>query len=754
MTPDIAGFADLIGEVAKPAAPTKLSLEELQAVVPSPLREKRRWCGFFASKAPRNLRTGNFARVNEPSTWGTYEEACAYYQKHQARPDAGIGFVTGDGIGALDFDDARDPDTGEAREWARPTIEAAMAATYTEVSPSGRGYRCLVSDVDGMIEYHEGKPPSSPKLRQFVRLTGWRQGPVGELAPLPEELRAPIDRRDTTAPAEPAADAPVDLAVVESALEKLDPDTSYKEWLEVGFALHHGLGPQGLEVWDRWSASDGSTKYRHGECAERWKSFKGRGISIDSLFYLARKAGWRDPRDPAPEQEFTRNDELAVAVAPMLLGALPAREEAGPLSELTHAGILFRYDPKKKITKVDKTALNVERALAYLYEDHLELDTRAGAIVLDGRRLEDGTERNALSAGLVRFLDWDADPAPHTLRAGLLGAATRRGFDPVVRYLDRLQAWDATPRFLELARAMGAAGEGKDLEYTADLLARWCMGAVRRAREPGCQFDTALVLHGAQGLKKSGVLRALAEVVPNPATPLFQRASARIKDKDGRMALQGPWVVELAELTQIRTAEQEFVRAFVDERHDWYRPPYGEVFASRPRRIALAGTSNETEFLSDTAGNRRWWPVRVERRIDLEWVVENRDRLWAEASTRAARGEAHWYEETPGWLLQRHEAAQEEGALEEAVEDTVERQGEEWRARGYFRLADVRFSLPSELLRGNQLDRAIGGKLRRMGFVKERQRVGDGPSKVWRRPEWPTPKATARALPPFLQEGD
>jgi len=68
-------------------------------------------------------------------------------------------------------------------------------------------------------------------------------------------------------------------------------ELSYQQWLGIGMALKE----EGylLEDWDCWSKAD--KRYRRGECARKWASFRGAAtpVTAGTIVKLARQNGWR-----------------------------------------------------------------------------------------------------------------------------------------------------------------------------------------------------------------------------------------------------------------------------------------------------------------------------------------------------------------------------------------------------------------------------------------------------------------------------
>jgi hypothetical protein len=82
------------------------------------------------------------ARSDDPSTWGTYEEAIAAVTASKAD---GVGFMLKDSeVAAADLDHVRDAQTGELVGWARVLCtEADRLGLYREVTVSGCGLRFI-----------------------------------------------------------------------------------------------------------------------------------------------------------------------------------------------------------------------------------------------------------------------------------------------------------------------------------------------------------------------------------------------------------------------------------------------------------------------------------------------------------------------------------------------------------------------------------------------------------------------------------
>jgi predicted P-loop ATPase len=224
------------------------------------------------------------------------------------------------------------------------------------------------------------------------------------------------------------------------------------------------------------------------------------------------------------------------------------------------------------------------------------------------------------------------DPGRSHIFDACVQLCLQNSFDPVVSYLDRLE-WDGVERVGEwLCTYLGA----RDTKLNRAVGTIALVAQVRRARDPGCKFDQIIVLEGPEGVMKSTALLTLAG---GPDFFSDQTILGR-GDKEQQELLRGVWLYEIADLSNIRRAEIEEVKAFASRTHDRARPAYGRTRIDLARRVVIWATTNNRQYLKSQTGNRRFWPIEVAvaRPIDIDSLTRDRDQLLAEAAHLEAAG--------------------------------------------------------------------------------------------------------------------
>lgn len=245
----------------------------------------------------------------------------------------------------------------------------------------------------------------------------------------------------------------------------------------------------------------------------------------------------------------------------------------------------------------------------------------------------------------------------------LVAIAHRNPFDRVRDYLISLK-WDGELRLDEWLTIYLGAELGD--HYTSVIGAAWLISAVARTFQPGCKADHMLVLEGPQGSLKSTSLEILAGKEYYAEVPLD------VGSKDSVLALHGPWIIEWSELAGMGRREAEQVKSFLSRPVDRIRTPYGRLPKNMQRHCVIAGTTNDSQYLSDSTGNRRYWPVKVGT-IDLNELANDRDQLWAEAVQRYRDGAKWWLDITDERMAQDVQKERlEVDAWETPISDSLE----------------------------------------------------------------------------------
>lgn len=192
-----------------------------------------------------------------------------------------------------------------------PEVEAMVAGTYAEYSPSGNGVHAIVLDNltgnNKSLATREQFGLEAFSTKGFVTFTGnvleitELTGSENVIAQAGKELTDLVRLRfgdpadafqQTAGNQEPLGVSP---EVIQEALDVLDTEMHYDHWLMVGMAIHHETGGEGFEIWDEWSQK--SSKYSTREYGQaRWDSFgrnPNRQITIRSLIQLANQCGAR-----------------------------------------------------------------------------------------------------------------------------------------------------------------------------------------------------------------------------------------------------------------------------------------------------------------------------------------------------------------------------------------------------------------------------------------------------------------------------
>lgn len=273
---------------------------------------------------------------------------------------------------------------------------------------------------------------------------------------------------------------------------------------------------------------------------------------------------------------------------------------------------------------------------SYYYDAFKERPIVSGDLpwIKHGRRQSD-VWADSDDAGLRNFLEREYRiGSAAKIRDAVEIAMLDRTHHPVREYLGGL-SWDGVKRLDTLfIDYLGA----EDSAYTRAVTRASLIGAAARIMSPGCKHDHTLVLVGPQGCRKSTTLAKLGR-------EWFSDSLYTLSGKDAYEQIQGFWIIEMAEMAAAKKSEIEQIKQFVSKRIDSFRAAYARRVQDHPRQCAFFGSTNDSTFIKDHTGGRRFWPVVVTeagRELADGLTSEIVDQVWAEALEAYNSGEK-WY---------------------------------------------------------------------------------------------------------------
>lgn len=310
---------------------------------------------------------------------------------------------------------------------------------------------------------------------------------------------------------------------------------------------------------------------------------------------------------------------------------------------------------------------------------------------------------------------WQFQPKRNDLYDAVIILAAKNPFHPIKDYLKSLR-WDGVERIDYWLRDYMRARDA-DADYLREVSRKVLVAMIARIFQPGIKFDHMLILKGKQGIKKSTALNILA------GTKYYTSAILEAGNKDTILKMMSKWVIEFGELSTFNKDIQK-LKNFMTTVCDRDRLPFAHLAQDFPRKCIFIGTTNQDDFLNDASGDRRYWPVAVEK-VDTERLEADRDQLLAEAlncyelgetlylseevEKKAALEQARWRPDEDA-IIDRIAAALERNARKENNDMT------KFSAEG-FRLSDIIYQIEGKDDRQTQM--RVAAALKSLGYKKD-----------------------------------
>lgn len=395
-------------------------------------------------------------------------------------------------------------------------------------------------------------------------------------------------------------------------LMMIDPNRlTYEEWLRVSAAYKHSEGAD-TDLWSAWNNQYSGVKDKAD--LKAYNKLTGKGITKGTLKHFAQQHSPSEWASYIQELKPQRSSRAASRTA-----SKDPHPERG-----TQSGGHSAEAAPEQITKEQENPYNKDGSGMLSEENMWEalkiqgISIRFNEILhtpeIQGKCLEKRYVKESFPAVLpVYLLD--------VLKKNHLKGVT---VDKISGYinnilfskqsvcnpiLEKIHAanWNGSDKLSELYTLMHISEQDT---LSRVLLKKWlmqCYCALHNNIDNPFPVEYVLVLVGKQGFGKTMLLEKLA---------LNRRYFGEGKcfdprDKDTKIQATSKWITELGEIGSTMKKDMDLVKAFISDRVDEYRVPYGKTNVQYVRRTSLCGSTNDMQFLIDETGNRRFLTVKL-----------------------------------------------------------------------------------------------------------------------------------------------
>lgn len=290
--------------------------------------------------------------------------------------------------------------------------------------------------------------------------------------------------------------------------------------------------------------------------------------------------------------------------------------------------------------KIEANESNAAALVGAIYDETtLYHDIRSDLFIYKGKSYSDSElvsilipqlQSPAVGLGLEKF-------RKAQIAGGLEVLMASRKRDPHAEYLKGLQ-WDGVQRIeLFFTKYVGAT----DSEYMRTVSKNFWTSLAARGLEPGCKFDSMVILEGDEGIHKSSLIAAIAG-----KRYTFAPSNKKcLEDLDDLRKMHQSVITELPELIGLIGMDELMVKNVLAKPSDHIRGLFARKAMECERKFVFVGTTNDKKYLTAGMGKRRFWPVQIPKNttISLSAIMADRDQLFAEAVQYFKSGHLYWY---------------------------------------------------------------------------------------------------------------
>lgn len=475
------------------------------------------------------------------------------------------------------------------------------------------------------------------------------------------------------------------LEEIEQWLNSINANTSYEIWQQVGMCLNSWdlNGEKGEELFINWSLTSPEEVELYGEDGVIAKAKEKYALSIadtpdfyKKLVTLANQSNLYNfdyllelsetEEDLADLADKISNSTIKNEDRKILADKIASREKdlglsarknkaswtnklkkQKPIVEEANEFKLPDYEITKTGIKYKNTLDNLKVFVEQYFKLKLHYDVILKRVIInDEYDISNGLTGEEAKSILFSELTKKNIGNPDTIMSKhFLAMLFSRKKNSLLDFVENLPKWDGEIDFIAKV-ASTIETEVATEEYTREVIKCFAIQAIAawdgrlRTNHQLSRLDNVMTFVGKQG---AGKTTWLSNLMPSFMNYYFKDGvELDPNNKDSYMEATKAGLVELGELDATnRKSDISSLKAFLSKTIDEFRAPYGATSERYARQTVFAGTVNNSDFLKDATGSRRFMVLDITK-VDIP-AKEDVLGMWAQAYAL--------YLDNENWLL-------------------------------------------------------------------------------------------------------
>ena len=248
-------------------------------------------------------------------------------------------------------------------------------------------------------------------------------------------------------------------------------------------------------------------------------------------------------------------------------------------------------------------------------------------------------------------------------------------FNPFTFYLEHLPPWNGGDHIMAMSVSVMVKGDVNEQMLFSEYLKKWLVGMVAGWVDPTVVNNVILVLIGEQGSYKTTWFNHL--LPPELSNYFYTKTNANRMGRDDLLTLAQYGLVCCEELDTMGSRELNQLKAAVTMPSIDERAAYAHFHEHRQHIASFCGTGNNTQFLNDPTGNRRWLPFEVSSIESPRESPFDYEGIYSQAYALYQQGFQFWFSQDEIERLSLHNRLFEAPRLESELVDVYFRRPEE-----------------------------------------------------------------------------